>query len=218
VHGERLVGEAYPPPDPEFKNLSAGFASPQGWFGQGCRDRVSLALPPPPSRGGSHPRQRPLAGRSPRPENVWARLSAFRTQLQLCPQLDRQGRIRTQRHAANGLHHAHPHGAGRNLRGIRLPRRRPGRPQSQPLDHAHPSAQSLQQRLHDGAFQSLRQAHHKGSRRRSRETNCPSLYLDIWPETSAGGNQGSLGLSSGTWSSGPLPHPLQRQRIPFPAM
>ena len=38
---------------------------------------VALALPSPPPRGGSHPGQRPLAGRSPRSENVWALAFCF---------------------------------------------------------------------------------------------------------------------------------------------
>ncbi len=148
IHGQRMVGQAYASTDPSLQDLPAGFSPPQGWFGEGCGERAPLALPSAAVGGGSHPRQRALVGRSTRPENVRARLSALRAELQLRPQLDRQGRLRAQGYAPHDLHHAHPHGAGLRLRGLRLSRRRTGRPQPQPLDHPHSGSQPLQQYFH----------------------------------------------------------------------
>ena len=133
---------------------------------QGCRNRVALALPPPAPRGGGYSGQRSACWQEPSIGKCMGLAFCFSYPTPIMPATGSpKDEFEPKRHAPHGLHHAHPHGAGFRLRGLRLPRRWTGRPQPQPLDHPDSGPEPLQQRLHGRSFQTFRRTHRQGGRR-----------------------------------------------------
>ena len=153
--GKRLVDEAYPPPDPALGDLPAVECSQHRRPRQGCRQSLAVALFAAPAGRGAVARRLSRRVGQARPAHGRPGLRPIRAQYELREGLQSEKGVRPERMAAHDLSKQMAHAARRRLRRLRLPRRRPDRPEAHDLDHAAASAEPAQQPIHGAAIQVL---------------------------------------------------------------